>query len=335
MNEEELIAYLCNALSAADCQKVEAWYLASEDNQKLLEQMYFTLFVSDRAHAFNEVDVDKSFAELKDKIKRSTNKRKPRSKYLRYDRRIALAAAAVFIGVVLLQGVKIIEMYSQPFTIVTALGERAQTILPDGSKVWVGACSKLEYYMPLVFAKERKVYLTGEAYFEVEKDTKHPFIVNSNSLQIAVTGTRFNIRSNEDDPFITTTLLEGSIRVTAAGWEEGQAIIMKPQEQLRIHQKNDQSELFICPIAEEYIEWINGRLHFEQASLKEIAASLERYYNVDITIAGEKLQNEKFTCDFETTENIYQIFSILKLTNKFDYKINNRQIELSEIRDRR
>jgi ferric-dicitrate binding protein FerR (iron transport regulator) len=105
---------------------------------------------------------------------------------------------------------------------------------------------------------------------------------------------------------------------------------MKPNEQLRFNRETNQSEWYACPAAKEYIGWIDGKLHFERAPLGEIAASLERYYNVTITILSEKLRNEKFTCDFETTENIYQIFSVLKLTNTFDYKINNRHIELLE-----
>jgi ferric-dicitrate binding protein FerR (iron transport regulator) len=251
---------------------------------------------------------------------------------LKYSWRVAIAAAAaVFAGMIVLNGIHMMQTLSQPFTIVTNLGERVQAILPDGSKIWVGACSKLEYYNPLPFfvSKEREVYLSGEAYFEVEKDKAHPFVVRSSDLQITVSGTRFNIRSNNDDLFITTTLLEGEIKVTAATWGDKE-IVMKPNEQLRFNQETGQNEWYACPSAKEYIGWIDGKLHFEGASLGEIAASLERYYNVDITISSEKLRNEKFTCDFETTENIYQIFSVLKLTNTFDYKINNRRIELSE-----
>jgi ferric-dicitrate binding protein FerR (iron transport regulator) len=328
MTNEILIAYLRNTLHETTRQEVEAWYLASEDNQKLLEQLYFILFVNDRLQAYNQVDVNKSFLALKERMKAKTIV----NRKVRYSWRIAIAAAAaVFAGMIVLNGIHMMKTLSQPFTIVTNLGERVQAILPDGSKIWVGACSKLAYYNPIPFfvSNEREVYLNGEAYFEVEKDKTHPFVVHSNDLQITVTGTRFNIRSNADDLFITTTLLEGEIKVTAAAWGDKE-IVMKPNEQLRFNQETNQNEWYVCPSAKEYIGWIDGKLHFEGAPLSEIAASLERYYNVDITISSEKLRNEKFTCDFETTENIYQIFSILKLTNTFDYKINNRRIELSE-----
>ncbi|MDR2361281.1 MAG: DUF4974 domain-containing protein [Prevotellaceae bacterium] len=330
MNDAILIAYLTDTLQEKEHKEVETWYLASEENQQLLEQMYYTLFVANRAHAYNQVDINKSFLELKARIAQRRHKKTTVQYVLQYSWRIAVAAAAVFVGIVVLNGIRSVESASAPFTIVTNLGERTQTILPDGSKVWVGACSKVAYYPATFFTKERRVHLIGEAYFEVEKKEKQPFIVNSNNkLQITVIGTKFNIRSNEDDQYITATLLEGALRITAPGWN-GKEIIMNSQEQLRFNQETGQSDWYLCPTAKEYIGWIHGKLHFEQASLSDIATYLERYYNIDITITSESLKHEKFTCDFETTENIYQIFSILKMTNKFDCKIQNRQIELSE-----
>ncbi|MDR2448408.1 MAG: FecR domain-containing protein, partial [Prevotellaceae bacterium] len=265
MTDEILIAYLCNTLHETARQEVEAWYLASKDNQTLLEQLYFTLFVGNRLWAYNQADTEQSFLDLKEKIRR----RNAGKRRMKYGWQMAItAAAAVFAGVIVLNGFQMMKTLSKPFTIVTNLGERVQAVLPDGSKIWVGACSTLEYYNPLPFfaSKEREVYLSGEAYFEVEKDKTHPFVVHSNDLRIIVAGTRFNIRSNEDDMFITTTLLEGEIKVTTTAWGD-EEIIMKPGEQLRFNRENTQRELYACPAANEYIGWINGKLHFEGAPL--------------------------------------------------------------------
>jgi ferric-dicitrate binding protein FerR (iron transport regulator) len=331
MNNERLIAYLTGTLHEKERKEVETWYLASEDNQQLLEQTYFTLFVGHCAHAYNQIDVNKSFLELKERIRRNRRKTAPVRRFLKYGWRVAVASAAVLAGIVVLNGLRIMESTSRPLTIVTNLGERAQTILPDGSKVWIGACSRVAYYPPSFFTKERRVFLTGEAYFEVAKNEQQPFIVNSNNkLHVTVIGTKFNIRSNEDDRYITATLLEGALRITAPEWN-GKEIIMNSQEQLRFNQETSQSTWYACPTADECIGWVYGKLHFEQAPLNEIVTCLERYYNIDITIIGEKLQHEKFTCDFETTENIYQIISILKMTNKFNCTIQNRQVKIAEI----
>jgi ferric-dicitrate binding protein FerR (iron transport regulator) len=331
INNETLIAYLNRELNEADCRRVESWYLKSEENQKLMEQLYFTLFISDRISALNKIEIDRSLAELKRKIRNRTPEAEPRRRYLKYIFRVA--AAAIFVGIVFIGGLTISQLsesLSKPFAVVTGLGERAQTILPDGSKVWVGACSKVEYYPPFLFAKERKVNLVGEAYFEVESDEEHPFVVNSNEFQTSVLGTKFNIRSNQDDRFVTMTLIEGVIQITSPKLGD-KKILMHPREQFRFDNSTGESAFYACAAAEEYISWIDGKLYFEQTTLEEIAISLERYYNINITITSEKLRKERFTCDFETTENIYQIFSILKLTKKFNYKVNNRNIEINAI----
>ena len=328
IRDQKLIAYLNNKLSDAESRKVESWYWASSENQKRLEQMYFTLFVGNRLHAMNQIDVEASFNDFKEKI--AVRQPQPKRSFLRSFRRIAVAA--VLAGIILGGGAIFLDMYnalSRPFVIVTAQGERTQAILPDGSKVWVGACSQMEYYSPKPFSKERKVNLIGEAYFEVKKDKEYAFIVNSSEQSTRVLGTKFNIRANEDDRCVITTLTEGSIQLTSSLFDE-EKIIMKPQQQFRLNTQTGKAELYDCHNAEEYIEWINGVLNFRQATLKEISSDLERYYNVDITIASKALQQERFTCDFKTSDNIYQILSTLKLTNKFDYKITNRHVEIFE-----
>ena len=181
IRDQVLIEYLNNKLSDAESLKVESWYWASSENQKRLEQMYFTLFVGNRLHAMDQIDVEASFNDFKEKIAvRQPQSTQPKRIFLRSFRRIAVAAALA--GIILGGGAIFLDMYnalSRPFVIVTAQGERTQAILPDGSKVWVGACSQMEYYSPKPFSKERKVNLIGEAYFEVKKDKEYAFIVNS------------------------------------------------------------------------------------------------------------------------------------------------------------
>lgn len=327
-NDKTLVAYLNGELEDSEKQQVEEWMFSSEENKKQIEQLYYIMFVSDRISVINNINVDQSLDKLKKQIRekeRKTNKRPP----FYYMKRVAVAA--IFIGLLLTGNIfykHISESLSAPYSITTGLGERAQTTLPDGTRIWVGACSKLEYYTPLL-SKERKVNLTGEAYFEVKNKNNAPFIVNSNEMRTEVLGTKFNIRANSDEQFIVATLLEGSIRISSIDKSE-KDVIMKPMHQLLFDRTTGDSRLYTCSAAEEYIGWINGNLHFDRTSLENIAISLERYYNVDIVINSENLKKEIFTCDFDTKENIYQILSVLKMTNKFDYKVNNRTIEIIE-----
>lgn len=328
IDNQILISYLNNRLDASQSEEVEAWYWASRKNQNLLEQLYYTLFIGERLYAMNQIDVEASFKELQKQIK--SRRPKPYMRILKYSGRIAVAAALV--GLLFMAGLFIKEMHdtlSQPFVVVTDLGERTHTILPDGSKVWVAAYSKVEYYNPYPFSKERRVKLEGEAYFEVKKDESHPFIVNSGNQSTRVLGTKFNIRANKGDRYMVTTLIEGRIQLTSPLLAE-EGVYMKPNQQFRIDTQTGKSELYDCSYAEEFVSWIDGSLHFRQTTLAEIALDLERYYNVEIIITTDKLKEERFTCDFETSDNIYQIFSILKLTNKFNYKIENRRVTIFE-----
>jgi len=330
MSEELLLNYLNGLISEDERLEVEAWYFASKENEKNLDLLYYTLFVSRRLADMQCIDVDKSLAEFKRRIeknqtlvKESTNKRSR----VYFNKRIF--AAAIFVGIIFLGTftvTRIMDKIAAPFIVMTNLGERAHVILPDGSKVWLNACSRVEYSSSL-FSKTRKVNMIGEAYFEVKKDKRAPFIVNSNELFTRVLGTRFNIRANPDAQFITTTLLEGSIMVNSDKIA-GEGLIMKPNQQLKFDPKTGATSLTDCPSSDECVEWIDGQLNFNQASLEEIASSLERYYNVHISFSNDKLKKECFTCSFETKESIYQILNILKLTCIFDYRVENRNIIL-------
>lgn len=333
INEDILINYLNGNLSIADRNVVESWYIESKDNQKILEQLYFTLFVSDRLGAMNSIDVDKSLREFKRRLRAKENIseesivddiEESKARKFHYSRYVA---AAIFIGVLFAGGLtvdRVMKKMAAPFIVMTNLGERAQVSLPDGTKVWLNACSRVEYKSSL-FSNERNVTMDGEAYFEVKKDKNAPFIVNSNGILTHVLGTKFNIRANADEQYVIATLLEGSILVTSSQLDE-QGVKMKPDQQLRLDTKTGKCTLKDCSLSEDYIGWISGTLHFEQATLGEIALSLERYYNVSILFKNERIKQERFTCDFETNENIHQILSILKLTDKFDYKIDKRNI---------
>lgn len=325
VDTELLFAYLNRELGEEDVLRVEAWYDESEENRGLLQQLYATLFLSDRVHAMNSIDVEQSLSEVKARI--STPEPATQRKSLPIWK---IAAAAVLTGLVFLGGFALNRMYTvmnQPFVIVTDLGERTQAILPDGSRVWVGACTKLEYYNPSIWRRERQVHLAGEAFFDVKKSRSDRFVVNSSQQKIEVLGTKFNVKANPDETFITTTLLEGSILLHAPSLPK-EGIRMQPNQQFRLDIAAGQQDLTNCENSGDFISWIDGALHFERATLEEIARTLERYYNVEIVITKEALKQEQFTCDFETSENIYRIFSVLKMTNKFDYTVNNRRIEL-------
>jgi transmembrane sensor len=166
-------------------------------------------------------------------------------------------------------------------TIIVPRGGEYQIILADGSKVWMNSASTLKY--PTTFSgKERRVYLTGEAYFEVAKNAAMPFIVKTNKAEVQVLGTHFNVMAYDDEVNSKTTLLEGSVRVQSSS-----AInVIKPGQQAIINNQGQQKVTSDINIAEE-MAWKNGLFLFKDAGIKGIMQQAARWYDLDVVYEGD------------------------------------------------
>ena len=154
-------------------------------------------------------------------------------------------------------------------------------VLSDGSNVWINVASSLKY--PTAFmGRERKVEITGEAYFEVKHDAKMPFIVQHGDVAVKVLGTHFNVNTYNDQPDTKITLLEGSIRVTKEDKKETKVITPCQQAQVSTNIKvTDDADL------NEVTAWKNGKFWFgEKTDLNSIISQVSRWYNVDVEYKG-------------------------------------------------
>ncbi|HEY6901100.1 MAG TPA: FecR domain-containing protein, partial [Puia sp.] len=165
-------------------------------------------------------------------------------------------------------------------TLSTPRGGQYRLVLPDGSEVWLNAASSITY--PTAFTgNERKVSITGEAYFEIKPNASMPFRVIAHApageQEVDVLGTHFNIKAYEDETSLTTTLLEGSIRLRSKAvsllLSPGQQGLLQPDGQIHLNPNADE---------EEVIAWKNGLFHFEQADITEVMRQLARWYNVEV-----------------------------------------------------
>jgi ferric-dicitrate binding protein FerR (iron transport regulator) len=165
-------------------------------------------------------------------------------------------------------------------TISTPRGRQFQVTLPDGTQVWLNAASSVRY--PTMFSgKERQVEVTGEAYFEVAKNTAMPFRVNvGGKAEITVLGTHFNVNAYENEKAIATTLLEGSVRISSG--KQAQPVVLQPGEQARITNTTAGIKVIANADIDKTIAWKNGLFYFEGASLAEIMRQLERWYDIEV-----------------------------------------------------
>lgn len=175
-----------------------------------------------------------------------------------------------------------------PLIVTAERGERSSVVLPDGTKVKLNSASNLVY--PSNFGRERRVKLSGEAYFNVAHDKKHPFIVELGNIDVRVLGTSFNISSYEDEENITIVLLEGKVQVVS----KAKDYVMHPNDKV-VYNKSTSSLHYTKVCASDYIEWIKGNLYFENESLEVIVNVLSRAYNIDIRFASDGLKKERFT----------------------------------------
>lgn len=180
MDETILVNYLQGECNDEEAARVEAWCEEGPENRKTLEQLYYTLFVGERIAVMNTVDTEASLDQFKSAIREKEKKAKRKSISIRWGR-YATVAAAFLTGLVFAGGIAwgLLSNKLSDYEVITAAGQRAQTVLPDGSKVWLNASSKIVYHNSL-WSSDRQIDLSGEAYFEVSHDKHAPFIVNSN-----------------------------------------------------------------------------------------------------------------------------------------------------------
>lgn len=205
-------------------------------------------------------------------------------------------------------------------TITVPRGSKATNIvLSDGSKVWLNAGSSLRY--PVVFARnERKVEINGEGYFEITKDAKRKFLVSDGNSITEVLGTSFNVNSYDDENVTTTTLLEGAVKVSAAGNE----FILEPGEQ-SVNDRNGKLSVNDNINTEEVIAWKNGLFMYESADFGTIARQASRWYNVEFIFENKKAETEIFHGTFSRNAPLTELLKILELSD-VKFKIDGDKV---------
>jgi ferric-dicitrate binding protein FerR (iron transport regulator) len=191
--------------------------------------------------------------------------------------------------------------------LTTPRGGQYQLVLPDGSKVWLNAASRLKY--PTSFGgKERMVELQGEAYFEIARNPSMPFkvsLIGQPSAQVEVLGTHFNVKAYEDEPAIQTTLLEGAVRV-----HQGTAsALLQPGQQARCNSSTNIK--LVTADVEETIAWKNGLFKFNEATIEEVMRQLSRWYDVDIVYVNG-IPGDLFRGEIYRSVNVSKVLKVLE-----------------------
>lgn len=205
-------------------------------------------------------------------------------------------------------------------TLVTSRGQMYPVVLSDNSRIWLNSASSIKY--PVAFTgNERRVEITGEAYFEIAHDVTKPFIVVVNGTEIKVLGTRFNVNAYSDEDCIRTTLLEGSVQVKKGG----QHTTIKPGQQAQVIA----NEIKIADNVDinKIIAWKNGYFTFKDDKLGDVMKNVARWYDVDVIYKGNA-SNVDVSGDIPRSANLSELLKILAAID-VDGKVEGRKLKLT------
>jgi ferric-dicitrate binding protein FerR (iron transport regulator) len=232
-------------------------------------------------------------------------------------------------------------------------GSKNHFILPDGSKVWLNAGTTLKYSTTIDKDSIREVFLSGEAFFEIRHNVKHPFWIRTKQMDILDIGTEFNVKAYPQDETAEATLIEGSIEVNIKDLNHTE-VLSAPNEKLTVFHKEETFKLSgsavktsdsaqkpinqvpvftitkVVPAADSLVAetaWMKDVLVFQNKSFRELAVMMERWYDVAVSFDDDQLAEYRFTGAF-ADETIEQALEQLQLIRRFDFSLTERKVTI-------
>ena len=202
-------------------------------------------------------------------------------------------------------------------------GGEYQVVLADGTKVWLNSASRLIYPQSFM-GKERRVVLSGEAFFDVAHDAERPFIVETSRMNVKVLGTRFNVNDYDDNEEVSTTLVNGSVEIVSG---DQQVFRLVPGEQA--YGKENELEKREVNVR-LYTSWIDGKFLFNNTELEEIAKQISRWYDVEIFFSSENVKKVRFTGAIVKFKPLDDLVRMIESTSQVRFSVKGKTIVISE-----
>ncbi|GAT62008.1 FecR family protein [Paludibacter jiangxiensis] len=203
-------------------------------------------------------------------------------------------------------------------------GQKANLQLPDGTKVWLNSGSSIRYDKSYN-QHDRIIALEGEAYFEVAKDKKRPFIVKANAVSVRAVGTAFDVKAYTNDDAITTTLIEGKVNV----FDKTTTSQLLPNQKITFNKSNhtfDKVQVYDAAIAGL---WKNNQLAFDSETLEDIAKVLERMYNIQVVFDSEQIKQIRFSGKIKNN-SLESVLQLISLTSPIHYNVKDSVVTLKQ-----
>ncbi len=300
--------------------EIESLFLNGETNSFLQSSLGkdFNNFLEEKTKP--DIVIDDMLGKIYHRIRINEfgESRKPGQKILRFYMKVA---AVMLIPLIVAGG--LLYMYkgrnapeiaeSVSSTIYAPLGSRISFTLPDGTTGMLNSGSSISYSFP--FRDNRQIELSGEGWFEVKQDTKHPFIINALNSSIRVLGTSFNLSAYPDEKYLEIVLTKGEIEFFNKDSKE--KILLMPSERLVL--RNGSLSKSVIDTS-RYNAWTEGKLVFRGDPMGEVARRISRWYNVDIELVDKQLESYSFRGTFQD-DRIEDILKFLAMTSPISYEI--------------
>lgn len=290
--ETALLEYFAGTLSSVQQKEVEKWIEESEENRKIASDIHYLFLATGTLQDIKNIHPKEALLQVKKKI----NKRR------RLPLMVWLQRIAAILVIPLLISTLYLTFHTEPVEYVeirTNPGMIASVNLPDGTRVWLNSKSYLKH--PIRFTGDvREVELKGEGYFTVRKDTRKRFIVNTPfDIKAEVLGTEFNLEAYDTDPYVRTTLVSGSVKLTfGTKNKEKESFILKPDEQF-IYNAKTKSVKMDRPYIPTQTAWKDGLVILKNTPFEEVLKILSKQFNVEFIVKNSKLYANSFTGPFD------------------------------------
>lgn len=319
-----LPGYFSGEISEKDRTIVDIWRQESPENEKEFRQIQEAWYAYPNLHEMEQYDAFEALL----KVNLRVTEQQKRNWITRFQRIAAiLIIPLMFFSSYLFIKNQIIKesIPSEPIwqTLSTPPGVKSRFFLPDSTSVWLNSSSSISY--PVAFTGEiRHVKVKGEAYLDVRKDKKHPFVVDLGKINVKVLGTRFDVINYEKESKTEILLESGKISLLQGTGEDQKVIAnLKPGELAVFRKENDILKVKSVQTA-KYTAWKEGKLIFQDDSMDDVVRKLNRWFNVEIEVADPQLLDYIYTAKFQN-ESIDQILELLTISAPIRYQVNQRE----------
>lgn len=318
---DRLIDQYISGQADKDCiEQLKRWSLESDTYRIYIRNRIELWYASGTLYGSKQPDVELAFLRFKKRIKEQTSENHPQKQkpLIPYFWRIA---AAILILVLPLAGYwggkQNMQNAFADIVIEAPVGARTCMYLPDGTQVWLNACSRLTYSQGFGI-NNRHLKLEGEGYFEVSHNEELPFTIHTQEVDVTVLGTQFNFKNYTDDSEASVSLLEGKVKLSNHLRQE-ETLYLQPNEKMTLNKLTGEMTTTQTQVQNSKM-WTQDELFFDEELLADIAKKLMRNFDVKIQVA-DSLRNRRFYGSFKITGNtIEEVLETIASTDRMRYK---------------